>query len=655
MMKKTKPSRSTVRGIASRLIVGVMLLAIIGGVLTSCGSSSTKYTLLTADISEYDFQKHMTDENGLSAFELQALAKSIKESKNGIAIREGLVAALNGYNIHAADFDDSRIPLPGETVANPLPAQPEKVVDFAMIVLVEGGIETGNLLISADAKPETQPESSAESDSESDTDAVTETETATEAGTETQAVPGTSNAPKVPRLTRADIRLVVESLRSEVTIKSEYTLIDQLLRWIGIGFGWMIETPGFGSFILGTLYYAIALEILMLPLGIRQQQNSRKQASLRPREMAIRKKYKGRNDKATQMKLNEEIQKLYANEGYSPMAGCLPMLITMPFLIFLYYIVIDPMVYMMGASKDLSNAFLTFADTSRAAGGLGLNLKTTQGTIEVLSLIKDPEMLSGLSDFAFFTNGEECMTALNGMVHKIPDFTLFGINLGQKPELFQKPYVLMLVPVLTFLVYWGTGKITRKFTFQPMQQGEGNDPAQGCSTGMMNVMMPAMSAFFTILVPSAVGVYWMFKSIVGTIKQIILYKVMPLPTFTEEDYKAAEKELAGKDKNKPRRSGNGNPNVRSLHYIDDEDYEDEPPVERKKGSAKGDYVEPEEEETPRLPENNYSEGVTLKEDRPAPEKKAKADKKTPATSEETDANTTPETDDAPEADQNTDA
>ena len=88
--------------------------------------------------------------------------------------------------------------------------------------------------------------------------------------------------------------------------------------------------------------------------------------------------------------------------------------------------------------------------------------------------------------------------------------------------------------------------------------------------------MPLMSVYFTFIVPAAIGVYWIFKSILGTLKQFILSRVMPLPTFTEEDYKAAEREYAGKpaSKEKVRKldidAGKGNPN--SLFHIDDEDY-----------------------------------------------------------------------------------
>ena len=46
---------------------------------------------------------------------------------------------------------------------------------------------------------------------------------------------------------------------------------------------------------------------------------------------------------------------------------------------------------------------------------------------------------------------------------------------------------------------------------------------------------------------------------------------MPLPTFTEEDYKAAEKEILGKGNNKKVKKSENAGKVRSLHHIDDDD------------------------------------------------------------------------------------
>ena len=578
-MKRTVLTPKMVTRIA---FVALMLVVLVGS-MTSCMSGAGQITTIKKN---YEITK-VTEDNGLSAVDLDKLAEKIAEHKSGFDIREQLVAALNGYDMSADDFDDAKV------ADGTLKAQPEKAPEFALNVLDEFDLDTDAYKKVANDKVEII-------------------------------------------MTAADVQALVDCFQIKVQTEAKLGWMDQLLHWIGLGLAWLIQVPGFGSFILGTVYFAIILEILMLPLGIHQQKNSRKQAKLRPKEMAIRNKYKGRNDQATQQKVTQEIQELYAKEGYSPMSGCLPLLLTLPFLMALYYVVIDPMTYIFGAPTDLTSAFLTFADAPVAAGGLGMTLGSNRGTIEVLSLIRESGIsLAGLADFGYFANSPECLEALGGMVEGIPSFSLFGINLGLTPGFGSTDQLILLfMPVLTFIIYWASGKLTRKFSFQPMQAAaEGQkDPAQGCSNTMMNVMMPAMSAWFTFMVPAAVGLYWIFKSVVSTAKQIILYKVMPMPTFTEEDYKAAERELMGKEvKTKPaKRDPNAprNPNVRSLHHIDDEDYESPAEREARLAARKRDYVEPEDETPaePKAAEGAYGDGATLKED-DRPTRKEKKEKR----------------------------
>ena len=102
-------------------------------------------------------------------------------------------------------------------------------------------------------------------------------------------------------------------------------LFDPILKGIGWFLSWMDSWSGNYLFVL--LIFTILVELLLLPFGIKQQKNSIKQACLRPKEMAIRKKYAGRNDKVTQQKVMTEIQELYQKEGYNQLGGCLPLLI----------------------------------------------------------------------------------------------------------------------------------------------------------------------------------------------------------------------------------------------------------------------------------------------------------------------------------------
>ena len=349
-------------------------------------------------------------------------------------------------------------------------------------------------------------------------------------------------------------------------------MFDFILKPIGSFLAWLDSLTG--SYMIALLLFAFAIEVLLLPLGIKQQKTSIKQAKLRPKEMAIQKKYAGRNDRVTMQKMQQELMEMRQKEGVGQLGGCLTLLIQLPIILALYQIVINPLYYVVHMSKDAINIIADFLGASTAKGTIGLiskiNASIASGEIAGLA----NHTVEGIS-----MTGAEAYSELMGV--KLPDFNVFGgfLNLGDTPS-FTPPTWLLLVPVLTFVVYFFSMKLTRKLTYQPSMGGAEQDKAMGCSNGVMDVMMPLMSVYITFIVPAAVGVYWIFKSILSTIKQFILFKAMPLPKFTEEDYKAAEKELGVKNNNK-KNSSTRDPNAprpRSLHYIDDEDYEEVAPA-----------------------------------------------------------------------------
>ena len=411
-------------------------------------------------------------------------------------------------------------------------------------------------------------------------------------------------------LNKADLDVLINAFRTKVDVGTSSGFMDKILSGIGSILRWLTNTLCFGSYLAGICVFAVIIEILMLPFAIKQQKNSIRQAKLRPKEMAIKNKYKGRNDQPTMQKMQQEIQELYQRENFSPYSGCLPLLIQLPIIMALYSIIIDPLHYVMGQTAGMSQALTTFATASRAAGGLGCVFGNTNGSILLLSELKSAGVAAfeSVSSFRFFANSEEIFTALSGISGKIPSFSIGGINFGLAPS-FSGNLLLLLVPVLTFVTYFLTSKLNRKFMAQPVAN-EGVDAKQvACSNTMMDVTMPMMSTFFTFMVPALVGVYWMFRSLVGLGKQFIISRIMPLPTFTEEDYKQAAKEMAGKRTvvKKSERAGS----VRSLHHIDDEDYEDT----RERALARKAAIEAREREEQEAKKSSLFGGATLKQDR----------------------------------------
>jgi len=378
-------------------------------------------------------------------------------------------------------------------------------------------------------------------------------------------------------------------------------LIDKLLCWIGSFLGWLDKITG--NYMLALFIFAVIVEILLIPFAIKQQKTQIKQASLRPKEQAIRNKYKGRNDKVTQQKVAEEIQAMYQEENYSPFGGCLPMLVQLPVILALYQIVINPLHYVLGVASDAVNAMTKYVSAMIEAGtpGFDSSFSVTRGTITLIDKISE----NGLAFFkgviewvdaneSITMAGKDVYSAFEAVEGNLPNFKALGLNLAETPSI-TSPSWLWLIPVLTFLAYFGSMKLTRKFTYQPTSGDAATDKATGCSNTMMDVMMPLFSVYITFIVPAAIGVYWIFKSLLGTLKSFILHKAMPMPQFTEEDYKAAEKELAGKAPKETARAKAdfdavaGNPN--SLFARDAEDYvspEEEAEIARKLGATDSD-------------------------------------------------------------------
>ncbi len=314
-----------------------------------------------------------------------------------------------------------------------------------------------------------------------------------------------------------------------------------------------------GSYFLGLLLFAIMIKLILLPFGIKQQKNAIRQAKMKPKEEAIRKKYKGRNDQKTQQKMQNEIMEMYQAEGYNPAGGCLPMLVQLVIIMLLYQVIIYPLRHVVGMDASLVKALTDFSTAAEEAGGLGESM----GRYTEISLLGELARLSGdtLTTFkdgfkAFIeanadyqANVTTFMTGLDSALAKgLPNFDLFGMEnfLAGVPSFktaFKSfaGFMLFLIPILNFGTSFASMKLTRKFTYQPMQNEQTNR-----SMKLMDWFGPLMSLWIAFIAPAALGLYWIFNTVLGVLQQFILYKAMPLPVFTEEDYKAAEAELKGK-------------------------------------------------------------------------------------------------------------
>ena len=129
-------------------------------------------------------------------------------------------------------------------------------------------------------------------------------------------------------------------------------------------FGYLLKfccTISGGYYILALFFFTLIMQILLFPLGIKQQKASIKMAKVKPKEMLIREKYSGRTDRVTQQKMNMEIQELYRSEGTSMFGGCLPLLIQLPIIIILWSVIQQPLTYTSKGNVDVTAQYNTAA------------------------------------------------------------------------------------------------------------------------------------------------------------------------------------------------------------------------------------------------------------------------------------------------------
>ena len=507
-----------------RVSLVLISLVLLMGMLVSCGNSEKAL----------DTVKKAGDGEGCQVYFTRILTLEGAESA-----REAFVAASRGYNMLAEGFDDALVGTEND------PKDANAVVYTAAdgtvyTVSMDGAKAAMNLL-----KP------NAENKNVSDGD-----------------VAAFDSA--LAAMTAKDVVDIVVMMRGDSDVDLSGNGFPQIiLVWVGAFLRLLTKLTG-GYYVWALFFFAIVVELVLLYFAIKQQKTAQKQAMLQPKEAAIRKKYAGRKDQKSMQALNQELMNLRQEEGVNPYAGCLPLLLQMPILIALYNLVINPLRYVLGKGEGVVNALSKFATTARAAGGLGLNITdSARGSIQLLSQIEDPNKLAAIKEFAWFSNGEAIANELSDVAGNLPNFNMFGINTGLTPG-FQKPYLLLLVPIITFVAYFFSMKLTRKLSYQPAMA---QDAQMGCSNNMMDIMMPLMSVYFTFIMPAAVGIYWIFKCLVTTVKQLILHKLMPMPVFTEEDYKRAEREMKGKLRPEERAplAGRATGAKKSLHSIDDED------------------------------------------------------------------------------------
>lgn len=294
-----------------------------------------------------------------------------------------------------------------------------------------------------------------------------------------------------------------------------------------------------GNYGVSIILFAFMVNLIMTPFMAKSKKSMMHSTRLQPKIQELQRRHEG-----NPQKLNQEMQKLYKEEGVNPMSGCLWSLIPFPILIALYSVIRQPLTRMMFVAEDVVT---TLQDYFVSQGWYTVPTKT------------DAYFEIKLADIAH-QHWDEIQTALAGKIDGLMniDFSFLGLNMGQQPEwnffmhtdwsdssVWLPAFGLFLIPLISAFLSWGSMKISN------MTNPQQDNPQTQASMKSMTIMMPLMSVWICFIMPAAMGVYWIANSVFAIVRDFILTKVFKKQLDKEDAIRAAqrserEKELEAK-------------------------------------------------------------------------------------------------------------
>lgn len=301
-------------------------------------------------------------------------------------------------------------------------------------------------------------------------------------------------------------------------------------------------TSSFGVLNIGLciILFTLVVKLIMFPLTIQQQKSSKLMAVMQPEIQAIQKKYKGKNDNESMMRMNVETKAVYEKYGTSMTGGCVQLLIQMPILFALYRVIYNIPAYVTSVKMyfmQVVYAITGVTDAGSLAEGSAAKLlqfaEAQNVNLNGMNKIGDLAGVSGealankMVDVLYklnpaqwvelakeFPGAADIITNNYAAIEKMNSF--LGINLAANPWQGITPNLAWIIPILAGISQWYSSKLM--MANQPSMSDEGSTQSQMMK--QMNVTMPLMSVFFCFTFPAAIGIYWVATSVFQTIQQL---------------------------------------------------------------------------------------------------------------------------------------
>ena len=288
-------------------------------------------------------------------------------------------------------------------------------------------------------------------------------------------------------------------------------MLSKIAKPFGILLLWLYNLVN--NYGVAIFLFAVVVKLIFLPFQMKSKKSMMRMTRLTPRVKELEKQHAG-----NQRKYQEEVSKLYKEEKVNPTSGCLWTLLPFPILIALYEAIRYPLSIMMGVPKELITEGGAIA-AKLADLGFESNLSAAYLELAQSRFISDHfSAFSGLSDKLVEIN-----------------YKFIGLDLGSVPQwnFFAKcnwsdvsdwlPALgLFLIPIVSATLSWLQMKVAQ--AGQNSQAETKTEAQMQNQMKSMNLMMPLMSLYICFIMPAALGMYWIYNSVLAMIQEFILNK-----------------------------------------------------------------------------------------------------------------------------------
>lgn len=321
-----------------------------------------------------------------------------------------------------------------------------------------------------------------------------------------------------------------------------------------------VQNIGISIIILTFVVY-----MLMLPLTYKQQKFSKLQSKMSPEIQAIQKKYKGKTDNESRMKIQEETQAVYDKYGVSMTGSCLQLAVQMPIFFALYRVIYNIPAYVSSVRDSYQPLVEQIMRTGNYQDKItkihdSLGMKTV--SLNFSKTATDGQISNSIVDVLYkltsdgWNTLEKTFSSLGNVISdvhsSVAHFNNFlGMDIALSPyttirnSFTDHSYGLLIMALLIPIVSGLTQFLNLKLSTNKNNASMNDAMAKQMNT--MSMMMPIISVVMVFTLPIGLGLYWIAGAVVRSIQQVVINKRidrMDLDAIIEKNRDKAEKKRA---------------------------------------------------------------------------------------------------------------